>query len=332
MSIKTTTAKIIANAKFGYMKNKPTIWLIGAGIAGAGCIGATVFGTVKAVELDKKSKEERETVERVRNEAEANNGAIYIPDGDAERVETYTEKDYKKDVTKCRVRRAARIAACYIPTVLLGGLSVMAVLASHGEMKRREASAVAGAAAIKAAYDSLSKAVKDKYGENAVDELTGVTNGEHTDIIEKDISDGVKATEEKTTPVAGHGELRANQRWWSESEWHVQECGTLMNEQHLKQTIRDVNNKYIHMRHKTYITFNEELEALGFKAVEAGIGNGVTGTVSDEELNPLGITYREVKKPLNDGTNDFWTDYLVEFPITECLFKSNKPIKGLSQM
>lgn len=295
MSAKTKLSNAFSTVKYGYMKHRPVINLVIGLAAGAGCIVAACSGTIKAEQIVAEYKETDKVIEKAKEI----------------KSEEYTEKQYKKDKIVNKIHTVGKTMAYYAPAVVLGGLSVAALLCSYAEMHSRNESANAAANMFKNAYNKLSGAVKDEFGEEKLNELIGVTSGTKTDIESKTLADGTVVTEEKEVPVTTHGELLGFQRYFSESRYFIKHMPDA-NEAALKQFEITSNQQLVKDK---FITFNDVLDICGFDKVKAGIYNGWVLRHDAEHIgdNAVKISVTEVRRPLDDGTNDTYIDYLLTF-------------------
>jgi len=133
-------------------KNSPEILLV-AGLLGL--IGAGVYACFQTPKAQKAIEEGNGKLEGLKNRSDL----MENPD------------QSKKELTKVSVQTGLKVAALYAIPVALGGLSAASILVSRGIMKKRELSLAAAYATLDATLKGYRKRVKDKYGDDAENEL-----------------------------------------------------------------------------------------------------------------------------------------------------------------
>ena len=164
-------------AWFKTKKHSPEILLV-AGIAGI--VVATVEAcraTTKVDDIIEESKMKIATVHEALEKPE------YVETG------KYTEEDSKKDLTTIYIQTGAKVARAYAPAFILGSLSIVSILSSHGILKQRNA-------AIAAAYATVDKGFKE-YRERVVEQ--------YGDKVDRNLKHGIRAEKLERTEVDANG-------------------------------------------------------------------------------------------------------------------------------
>lgn len=138
-----------AASKCGYKLKKasPTIMIVGAAIGGVTATVLACKATIKAQDIMTEHYAQVESIHTAKKQIES--GEIQLSDG-----ETYTEKDYKSDITTTYVQTGLKLAKVYAPAVTLGAVSLGCMFGSHHIMSKRNAS-------LTAAYIALDKAFEE---------------------------------------------------------------------------------------------------------------------------------------------------------------------------
>ena len=133
-------------SKCGYKLKKasPTIMIVGAAIGGVTATVLACKATVKAQDILTEHYAQVESIHTAKKQIE--DGTVQLSEG-----ETYTEKDYKSDITTTYVQTGLKLAKVYAPAVTLGAVSLGCMFGSHHIMSKRNAS-------LTAAYIALDKA------------------------------------------------------------------------------------------------------------------------------------------------------------------------------
>jgi hypothetical protein len=93
-------------------------------------------------------------------------GTVQLSEG-----ETYTEKDYKSDITTTYVQTGLKLAKVYAPAVTLGAVSLGCMFGSHHIMSKRNASLTAAYIALDKAFEEYKSRVSDRFGSRVQEEL-----------------------------------------------------------------------------------------------------------------------------------------------------------------
>lgn len=145
-----------AASKCGYKLKKasPTIMIVGAAIGGVTATVLACKATIKAQDI------------LTEHNAQVESGEIQLSEG-----ETYTEKDYKSDITTTYVQTGLKLAKVYAPAVTLGAVSLGCMFGSHHIMSKRNASLTAAYIALDKAFEEYKSRVSDRFGSRVQEEL-----------------------------------------------------------------------------------------------------------------------------------------------------------------
>lgn len=145
-------------SKCGYKLKKasPTIMIVGAAIGGVTATVLACKATIKAQDI---LTEHNAQVESIHTTKQLSEG------------ETYTEKDYKSDITTTYVQTGLKLAKVYAPAVTLGAVSLGCMFGSHHIMSKRNASLTAAYIALDKAFEEYKSRVSDRFGSRVQEEL-----------------------------------------------------------------------------------------------------------------------------------------------------------------
>ena len=261
-------------SKFGKLglkaKDKSPEILLGAGIVGV------IAGAVLLCKETLKSKdildETKETIENYPTPEE----------GDEE-----LKKGYDKEIKKIKAKSKLKIAKTYIPGVTVEVLSIVSIISSNRELKKRNLSLASAYAVLDETYKRYRRNVIEKYGEDVDNELLHDIRKE---TIEEETTDekGKTKKTKKTINVAS-----------GLSEYGIVLDRTdnhgIFNPQDIKYTVQVLTGEqnYVNdlLRVRKWVTLNQVYERLGVEPTKAG---NVVGWVY-EENNKEGDNYIDFK-------------------------------------
>lgn len=162
-------------SKIGYVfkKNAPKLLTV---VGTTAIIGGTVVACNEARKMDPIIEELREKVAKIReNQAEGRKieevGAGITPDGLMAVASDYDNKEAAKDLIKVYAVAGTKFAKLFAPGVLLLSTGLYCHHKGFAIQNNRYVAATAAACAAKATTDNLVEAIKEKYGEEALNEL-----------------------------------------------------------------------------------------------------------------------------------------------------------------
>ena len=147
-----------AASKCGYKLKKasPTIMIVGAAIGGVTATVLACKATIKAQDIMTEHYAQDESIHTAKKLSEG---------------ETYTEKDYKSDITTTYVQTGLKLAKVYAPAVTLGAVSLGCMFGSNHIMSKRNASLTAAYIALDKAFEEYKSRVSDRFGSRVQEEL-----------------------------------------------------------------------------------------------------------------------------------------------------------------
>lgn len=256
---------------FKVQKHSPEI-LMGAGIVGA--VTSAVMACKATLKLDDVLAESKETVDKIHEVSEN-------PDMIAEGKE-YTEDDMKKDLTIVYAKAGLKVAKLYVPAIVLGGVSIAAIVSGHQILRKRNIALAAAYTAIDKGFKEYRGRVIDKFGEELDKELKyGIKakEVEETVVDENGKEKKVKKTVETVGPNTGSPYAKffdeSCRGWTKDPEYNLM----------MVRDVQDYANRLLKI--KGHLFLNEVYDLLGIKRTSAG---QVVGWIYDEN-NPIGDNY-----------------------------------------
>ena len=135
-------------SKYGYKLKKasPTIMIAGAAIGGVTATVLACKATIKAQDILAEHNAAVESIHAAKDQIK--NGELQLDEG-----ESYTEKEFKKDITTAYIQTGLKLAKVYAPAVGLGAASLGCMFGSHHIMSKRNASLTAAYIALDQAFN-----------------------------------------------------------------------------------------------------------------------------------------------------------------------------------
>ncbi len=256
---------------FKAQKHSPEI-LMGAGIVGV--VTSAVMACKATLKLDDVLAESKETVDKIHEVSEN-------PDMIAEGKE-YTEDDMKKDLTIVYTKAGLKVAKLYAPAIVVGGLSIAAIVSGHRILRKRNIALAAAYTAVDKGFKEYRGRVIEKFGEELDKELKydiKAKEVEETVVDEKGKEKKVKKTVETVGQSLGSPYAKffdeSCRGWTKDPEYNLM----------VVRDVQDYANRLLKM--KGHLFLNEVYDLLGIQRTTAG---QVVGWIYDEK-NPIGDNY-----------------------------------------
>lgn len=256
--------------KFGFKfkKHSPEI------LAVAGVVGIVTSGIMACKASTKLSgviEETKDQLDQVHDYVEKNGFS-----------DKYTEEDSKKDTAIIYTQTAVKLVKLYGPAVILGTLSITAMLTSNKILRKRNI-------ALAAAYTTVDKAFKDyrgrvveRFGEELDRELKYNLKSKEIEEVVTD-ENGEETTVKKTVKAMNPNDISEYARFFDEScsSWNKSQ---FHNQMFLKQQQNYANDL---LKAQGYLFLNDVYKMLGMDVAPYG---QVVGWIYDEK-NPVGDNF-----------------------------------------
>lgn len=266
--ITTKVTRGLNKAGFKLKKHSPEI-LIVAGVAGA--VTSAVMACKATTKLNDILEESKEQVDKIH---EAMEHPENLP-------EEYTEEDSKKDLTIVYTQTAVKLLKLYGPSIVLGGLSITAILTSNNIMRKRNIAIAAAYTAVDKSFKDYRGRVVERFGKDLDRELRYNIKKEEVEETIVDEKTGKEKTIKKTIDVANEVSEFAKffddgcTGWTKDPELNL---AFLLKQQAF------ANDK---LKANGYLYLNEVYDMLGIPRTKAG---QIVGWIYDEK-NPIGDNY-----------------------------------------
>ena len=246
---------------FKLKKHSPTI------LAVAGTVGVITSGVMACKATTKLSTiidEHHDNVDEIHDYIEENGFS-----------DKYTEKDSNKDLTIVYAQTGLKLVKLYAPSVILGTISLTAILGSNHILRKRNIALTAAYTTAAKTFRTYRDRVVDRFGEGLDEELR---YGIKTKEIEETVTDekGKEKKVKKTVDVVNIEDIDGYSRLFYEGNpgWDNDPRFTRM---YLLSQLKYANTL---LKKRGYLTLNEVYKMLGFSLIPDG---QIMGWFYDEE-------------------------------------------------
>lgn len=143
---------------FKIKKYSPEILLVSGVI---GVVSAAVMACKATTKVD-------EVLDKAKDDIDIIHAAV---EGRVPTKKAYTEEESKKDITTVYIQTGLKLVKLYTPAVILGGLSITAILSSNNILRKRNVALAAAYATVDNSFKEYRERVIDRFGERIDKEL-----------------------------------------------------------------------------------------------------------------------------------------------------------------
>ena len=256
-------------AAFKLKKHSPEI-LVVAGVAGV--VGSTVMACKATTKLDTILNDAKDKINKIH---EATDHPEVLP-------EPYTEEDSKKDLAIVYTQTAVKLVKLYAPAVIVGSLSITAILAGHNITRKRNIALAAAYTAVDKSFKEYRGRVVERFGEALDKELRYNIKAKEVEEVSVN-EDGTESVVKKTVDVVDPSTISEYARFFDDgcTGWTKDPEYNLM---FLRDQQRYANDL---LQSKGHLFLNEVYDMLGIPRTKAG---QVVGWFYDEK-HPVGDNF-----------------------------------------
>lgn len=293
-------------AAFKFKKHSPEI-LVVSGVVGL--VGSAVMAckaTTKVNDIMENANTQLDAIHEAGKKLE-NGETLKLKDGGE-----YTVEQNKKDLTIVYAQTAVEFAKLYGPSVILGTLSITAILAGHNITRKRNVALAAAYTAVDKSFKEYRGRVVERFGEALDKELRYNVKAEEVSEVTVN-EDGSESVTKKTVNVADPNLNSDYARFFDDgcTGWTKDPEFNLM---FLKDQQRYANDL---LKTRGYLFLNEVYNLLGIPLSKAG---QIVGWVYDEK-NPVGDNFVDFgiydyhRTNANDFVNGYERTILLDFNV-----------------
>ncbi len=250
-SIGTSAARMFDLAKLKTKEHSPEI-LVVTGIVGV--VAAAVMAckaTTKAGDILAETQENLDAIHKVQE--------------DEALAEKYSPEDCRKDLAIVYIRTGFKFAKLYAPSVILGAVSIISILASNHILRKRNVTLAAAYAAVNKGFKEYRARVVERFGQEVDKELRyNIQAKKFTETVTDE--NGNEKTVEKTVDISYPDTESQYARFFDEAcrNWTKDSEANLM---FLRCQQAAANDK---LRARGYLFLNEVYEMLDIPMTKAG--------------------------------------------------------------
>lgn len=293
--------RTVHKAGFRIKKHSPEI-LIVAGVVGA--VTSAVMACKATTKLSDILDDSRNQIDKIHDDIE----------NPEDLPEEYTEEDGKKDLTIVYTQTALKLVKLYGPSIVLGGLSITAILTSNNILRKRNVALAAAYTAVDKSFKEYRGRVIEKFGKELDRELKYNVKAEQVEETVVDEKTGKEKTVTKTIDVVDPMTVYSPY-----AKFYDDGCNGWCKDPELNMMFlrrqNDVANDML--RDRGYLFLNEVYDLLGIPRTKAG---QIVGWIYDEK-NPIGDNFvdfgiYDTNKPINrDFVNGHERTILLDFNV-----------------
>ena len=296
--IVNTMTRTLNRVGFQLKKHSPEI------LAVAGTVGVVASGVMACKATTKLNgilEESKKRIDTVHGYVEENGYS-----------EKYSEEDSKKDLAILYTQTAVKLVRLYAPSVILGGLSITAMLTSNKILRKRNIALAAAYTTLDKGFKEYRERVVERFGKELDKELKyNIKAQEVTETVTKE--DGSEETVTNVVEVANPNEYSTYARFFDDGcpGWSKDPEFNLM---YLRRQ-QDYANELL--KAKGHLYLNEVYDILGMPRSKAG---QIVGWIYDEK-HPIGDNFvdfgiYDINRPKNrDFVNGYERTILLDFNV-----------------
>ena len=256
--------------KFGFKfkKHSPEILAV-AGVVGI--VASGIMACKASTKLSGVIEETKEQLDQVHDYVEKNGFS-----------DKYTEEDSKKDTAIIYTQTAVKLVKLYGPAVILGTLSITAMLTSNKILRKRNIALAAAYTTVDRAFKDYRGRVIERFGEELDRELKYNLKSKEIEEVVTD-ENGEETVVKKTVKAMNPNDISQYARFFDEScsSWNKSQ---FHNQMFLKQQQNYANDL---LKAQGYLFLNDVYKMLGMDVAPYG---QVVGWIYDEK-NPVGDNF-----------------------------------------
>lgn len=266
IGVLNNVTKVMNKAGFKLKKHSPEIFIV-TGVAGV--VTSAVMACRATTKLSGILDESKDAVEDIH----------YAMEHPEELPKEYTPEDGKKDLAIVYTQTVLKLVKLYGPSVILGGLSIAAILKSNNILRKRNVALAAAYSAVEKSFKDYRGRVVERFGEELDRELK--YNIKTKEVVTDE--NGKEQTVTKTVEVVDPALCSPYSKFYDDGclGW------TKDPEMNMMFLRRQMDAATERLKDRGYLFLNDVYDMLGIPRTKAG---QIVGWIYDEK-NPIGDNY-----------------------------------------
>ena len=266
----TSLTRTFSKVGFNIKKHSPDI-LMATGVVGI--VASGVMACTATLKVDEVLDKSKNDIDRIHEAADK---------GVTAAGEDYSVEDSKKDLTIVYAKTGVELVKLYAPSVLLGALSISAVVTSNNILRKRNAALVAAYTTLDKSFKNYRKRVAERFGDEVENEIRHDIKAREVKVTEKDEN----GEEREITKIVESMNPELNDEYTrffdcGQMGWDKDPQATLC---YLLKQQAYANDQ---LKLRGHLTLNDVYEMLDIPRIKEGY---LLGWVYDEK-NPIGDNY-----------------------------------------
>lgn len=271
LDIMNTVTRTLNRTGLQLRKHSPELMVVGGVIGGVVAAVMACRATTRLSETLEESKEEIENIKYYKEHLDA-----------PEVVGRWTEEDSKRDLAIAYTQAGLKLAKLYAPSVLIGAVSVAAILSGHNILRKRNIALATAYAGLSRTFKEYRGRVVERFGEELDKELRyNIKTKEVEETVTNE--DGTETTVVKAVETADPTACSPYARFF--------DCGCLGWDKDPEINLLTLRKQQEYatqrLRTKGHLFLNEVYDMLGIQRSKAG---NIVGWIYDEK-SPIGDNY-----------------------------------------
>ena len=281
-------------------KHSPEI-LVVAGVVGT--VTSAVIACKATIKLNDIFNESKETIDKIH----------YAIENPEKLSEEYTEEEGKKDLAIVYTQSVLKVTKLYAPSVILGTLSITAILTSNNILRKRNVALAAAYTAVNKSFKEYRGRVVERFGKELDHELRYNIKAKEFEEKVIDEKTGKEKTVKKTVEIAEIDQYSDYAKFFDEgcAGWTKDPEKNLF----FLRRQQDYANEVL--KAKGYLFLNDVYDMLGIPRTKAG---QIVGWIYDEK-NPIGDNFVDFgiydgnKETVRNFVNGYERTILLDFNV-----------------
>lgn len=255
----TNVVKTATKAKNWGIKRSPEILMVTAVVGVIGAMVEVAHATTKLDDIMEPAKEKINSIH------EAHENPQLIPDG-----AVYTDKDYHRDLALTYFQTGWKLTKLYLPSVLIGGLSITCIVGGHNILAQRNLILASAYEACDRAFKSYRERVAERYGKDAEKEIRYDLKTKQIEEETVDENGNKKKSKKKETVMDGNLNDYSEYAFLFDESCEQWEDDAEYNKSFLIRMQEAFNEKFRALDKGEFICLNEVHDFVGKKRTKAG--------------------------------------------------------------